>query len=94
MHVTIDERNYSVIWRYDSVQKKKYLQKITTCSLKRGDEVIATGNTVCYKGDCFRKNEGRKISMARALHGVAQFGKEVRTQFWNAYREMRHGQML
>ncbi len=91
MHVTIGDRTYSVIWRYD-IQKRK--KRVVSCWVRLGEEILAEGKTKCYKGDCFSKNTGRKISLSRALHAIDNFGKDVRTQFWDAYVNMRHGRWL
>ncbi len=56
-------------------------------------EEIATGVAMVHPNDAFVKNTGRKIALGRALRSAFPDNKATRTKFWEAYREMRHGNM-
>lgn len=93
MKVTINGKTYVVFWQY---KRKGDRLKFTRCFIKEqgAEDPLVEAKATCYKGDCPRKNTGRKLSLARALHAVAQFTKEQRTMFWDAYKEMKHGNWL
>lgn len=46
---------------------------------------ISIGYAKCHPKDNFNKEKGRQLSLSKALED-AEFDKETRTAFWNAYR--------
>ena len=68
----------------------KKIKDRTLCSIVPGgifDERVM-GEAYCLLGDNFSRNEGRKISLRRALDR-ANFDKPTRTLFWKAYFKKR-----
>jgi hypothetical protein len=63
----------------------------TFCTIwNRHNIVIAEGGAHCAKGDCFCKETGRKLSLARAMKN-ARFPKEERKVIWEIYRNTKLG---
>jgi hypothetical protein len=61
-----------------------YTGKITWCGVTvEGVEYVAVSK--CSDKDQFRKADGRKLALARALK---DFDKDVRTVIWGRYGEM------
>ena len=57
---------------------------VTLCDLLvNGTEFL--GEACCVKGDAFRKDAGRKVSLARALR-ESKLSKPIRTAIWEKYR--------
>lgn len=56
----------------------------TTCELKKGDDVIASGRSYCVPGDQFCKSTGRKNALKRAIADFS-FNKDQRASLWNKY---------
>jgi hypothetical protein len=53
-------------------------------------EMVAFGWHTCQKPACFNKNIQRKEAMK---HAIQDFDRDLRTQFWMAYFEKRHGKV-
>ena len=59
------------------------LKGITECYLlKEDNSIIGVGNASCTINDCFCKETGRKIALARA---VSTLPKPERKKVWKAY---------
>jgi len=59
------------------------LKGITECYLLKDDNsIVSVGNSSCTINDCFCKETGRKISLARA---VSILPKSERKKVWKAY---------
>lgn len=88
MLVEAENHLYSVVWRYEypnGIRK-------TTCIIKDGvgKDVprVAEASATLNHADIDCKNCARKVTLNRVLN-IAQFGKETKNLFWQAYRQMR-----
>lgn len=63
----------------------------TFCELfdEKGN-LIQSGYSLCATGDCFCKETGRKLSLARAMKN-ANIPKEERRVIWEIYRNTKLG---
>jgi len=69
---------YEIRWYYSGNR--------TSCGIKIGCGTIM-GGASCSNSDKFKKDTGRKLSLARAMKN-ASLSKEERTEIWEAYRTM------
>jgi len=65
------------------VKPGKVITDITSCLLRVNGEDF-NSLAACLKEDIFSKEQGRKLSLERALH-EAQLPRTVRTAVWNTY---------
>ena len=66
-----------------ALSKHPTLKGITECYLLKEDNaIIGMGNASCTINDCFCKETGRKIALARA---VSTLPKPERKKVWKAY---------
>jgi hypothetical protein len=70
-----------------SASQHPRLKGITECYLlKEDNSIVGVGNSSCTINDCFCKETGRKISLARA---VSTLPKSERKKIWEAYRNRK-----
>lgn len=114
MKVDLDDGRVSVSWKHELKETrlgpgKTVLRWFSTCTIKPSTndksetvEPLATGTAGCHSHDLFDKNEGRIISLTRALNDIFPCStptvylpqnKVIRRRFWDAYRKMRGGVM-
>jgi len=90
MLVKLGENTLSIVWRYEYPNK---IRK-TTCIIKDGigreASRIAEASVVCNVADTDCKNCARKAALNKVLN-IAEFSKEVKRVFWEAYKNMRNG---
>jgi hypothetical protein len=72
---------YEIVWLY------RHIPIVTYCDIYEGDILISTGDARCNPSDHFCRNNGRKLSLARALK-QANIPKEERKSIWTMYRNM------
>ena len=89
MRITVNGTPHQVDFRHGWDGFYAYAgPKGTTCYLDASPDpngfVHGTGRVVCHPKDTFRKAEGRKRSLARALKARG-YSKAWRTVFWAAY---------
>ena len=70
------------------VRERETVCKVTRLTDGRPDPgyLANSGSTTCSFDDNFCKERGRKIALARAIHG---FSRQARTQIWEAYHKSR-----
>ena len=61
--------------------------RVSVCQISNTTRLLKEGIAYCAPTDSFDKNKGRRVSLARALKAL-NLPKEVRMEFWEAYREM------
>lgn len=89
MLVEIDGDTYIVKWKH-IIPIDGWLRGRTDCEIKKVDSTeIRMGSAQCSIKDQYNKNEGRKVSLKRAIYHFEL--KEDRKKFWEAYAEMRGG---
>ncbi len=93
MKVQFRGKTHWITFRYEkpsTYTKHGKLQNhngITHCIIEtEGFYPVASGASICIKGDRFNKETGRKLSLARALESL---DKEDRTIFWDAYHNRK-----
>ncbi len=98
MIVNIRNDRYVVSWEYGCNLGKNGRQPkhVTNCLIYKDNGTkpiqvdknrVAVGTTICHPiKDHFSKDQGRKISMSRALESMI-LTKEDRQEFWNVYFE-------
>lgn len=87
MRVWVRNTAFHIVWFYEPVFGGYGAD--TICRIKAGvDGPECTGAAVLAPTDQFRKETGRKISLARALK-IAGFTKDERTTVWAAYHGRR-----
>jgi hypothetical protein len=79
--------NYHVRWQYKVGQNIVHGNTdITECNIMdTTDNSVITGTALKYYTDKYDREKGRMISFKKA---IANFSKELRTQFWEAYRNL------
>jgi hypothetical protein len=88
---------YTIKWRYHrKTQRSKFdvytvsstadTRDITTCIIEcPGHQTTQTAT--CHPSDNFSRDEGRRISLAKAMAALA-LTKEEKREIWEAYRTM------
>lgn len=85
-------KDYYISWVYltesgmPSICPQKNIK--TRCVIKKDNEILATGETLCSKKDSFSKEFGRKKSLGRVLKALYPDQKEKRAEFWESYRNL------
>lgn len=83
--------NYKVHWQYLNPIKAKESQKHQSRSVKRAiiclvkdkkGNLLSYGEAKCSPRDNYNKNQGRRISLERALN---PFDKKERQEIWESY---------
>lgn len=83
MYIKIGEKTYNLTFRYGNVQTKRGVRSYTDCLLNNEDGTnIMSGRSVCAPGDNFRRAEGRKIALTKAIRG---FKRDFRKALWTEY---------
>jgi hypothetical protein len=77
--------NLKIRWNYSKITPHTFCK---ICNME--DRIIGAGYAICAKGDCFCKETGRKISLARAMK-QANLPKEERKVLWEIYRNTKLG---
>ena len=96
MIVKIEDKEYIIKWEHRSPNflvdfPGVFLNNGSTwCRIFKGTRQMAYSVTQCGLNDQYCKNEGRKISLERALKKT-EFNKVERRRFWEAYGKMRNG---
>lgn len=97
MFVEINNEKYAVKFAHDSKgeQAKNSSGKEVTigrhskCTITKflgeTEEFVSHGVALCHTKDNFNKEKGRQTALERALKD-AEFGKDIRTAFWNKYK--------
>jgi hypothetical protein len=82
MKVTLNGKLYIVKWRH---QRMPNDSRGTECVILNGDkETVSIAATTCSAKEQFKKDKGRKISLARAFKKLT-FNKTERKVFWDEY---------
>ena len=88
--------NWTIKWQYRYRRPKDKwtgdvnIERDTECLILQDDKIINRGSAFCSINDHFRRDTGRKISLARALKN-AGVPKEARKVIWELYRKTKPG---
>lgn len=90
MKVINSNRAFYVDWQYKDTKTKATNTPtvVTTCVVKdvSTKEVIATASVTRNPSDTHDKDKARKFSMKKVLTTIAPEDKQLRTDFWNTYK--------
>lgn len=97
MIVNTGKRTLQIGWKHKMEGSKKWTQCIVREGSGPNAVELAVAKSHLHKGDIFKKNLGRKVSMTKALMELssnpAQLDRQERTAIWSKYVEMRNGKI-
>lgn len=100
MFIEIGGEKHAVKFKHDSIGEKALnsskklvtVNRHTECVISKFvqnvEEVVGKGIALCHSSDNFDKEKGRQKALARALEN-AEYGKDIRSIFWEAYRNWK-----
>lgn len=93
MRIKTEKGVFSLRWKHENkgINKSGY----TTCIVDQQHtntqwEILCSGKAVKHKGDEYNKEQGRMISLDKALKSTEYLSRENRIQIWNVYHNRKN----
>jgi regulatory protein YycI of two-component signal transduction system YycFG len=93
MKFTTSEGTYRIRFQHIPSFSRRQRRKTICLILNKDNNVIAAGEAQCSRKDVYLKEEGRLISLRRALE-IGTVNQELRGAAWKAYRNRKTTQKV